>query len=257
MEDIKESVRRQFSPVAAAYAASPVHAGGPDLAALVAAAEPTGRERALDVGSGPGHTALALAPHVAAVTALDLSQEMLDQGAALAAERGLSNVQFLRGDAERLDLPDAAFDIVTSRYSAHHYPRPAAVLREIARVLRPGGRLLLVDVVAPEEPARDTFLNAIELLRDPSHVRDHSVSQWQAMLREAGLAPDLLETWPLRLEFASWTARMRTPEPAAAQIRWLMDVAAEEVRAAFAIEPDHSFTVTVALLRARRPDSAP
>lgn len=143
MEDIKESVRRQFSPVAAAYAASPVHAGGPDLAALVAAAEPTGRERALDVGSGPGHTALALAPHVAAVTALDLSQEMLDQGAALAAERGLSNVQFLRGDAERLDLPDAAFDIVTSRYSAHHYPRPAAVLREIARVLRPGGRLLV------------------------------------------------------------------------------------------------------------------
>lgn len=186
MEDIKESVRRQFSPVAAAYAASPVHAGGPDLAALVAAAEPTGRERALDVGSGPGHTALALAPHVAAVTALDLSQEMLDQGAALAAERGLSNVQFLRGDAERLDLPDAAFDIVTSRYSAHHYPRPAAVLREIARVLRPGGRLLLTSL------ARHGHRSAVEAF---GHVNlGFTARELRRFVEKAGLEVQSLET---------------------------------------------------------------
>lgn len=249
MEDIKESVRRQFSPVAAAYAASAVHAGGPDLAALVAAAAPQGRERALDMGCGAGHTALALAQHVAAVTAVDLSDAMLAQGRRLADERGLANITFLRGDVERLELPDAAFDIVTSRYSAHHYPRPLAALREAARVLRPGGALLLVDVVAPEEPAADTLLNAIELLRDPSHVRDHSASQWQALIAAAGLASELLGTWPLRLEFAAWTERMRTPPAAAAQIRALLDGAASELRQAFAMEPDHSFTLQVALLR--------
>ncbi|HWQ13451.1 MAG TPA: class I SAM-dependent methyltransferase [Roseiflexaceae bacterium] len=249
MEDIKGSVRRQFSPAAAAYATSPVHTGGPDLVALVAAAGATGRERALDVGSGAGHTALALAPYVASVTAVDLSDEMLAQGRALAAARGIGNITFQRGDVERLELPDAAFDIVTSRYSAHHYPRPKAALREVARVLRPGGTMLLVDVVAPEEPALDTFLNAIELLRDPSHVRDHTAGQWLAMLAEAGMTGELLGQWPLRLDFASWLARMRTPEPAAAQIRALLDGAPAEVRADLSVEPDHSFTVRVALMR--------
>ena len=253
MEDIKESVRRQFSPVAAAYAASAVHAGGADLAALVAAAGAQGHERALDVGSGAGHTALALAPHVASVTAVDLSDEMLAQGSALAAERGITNISFVRGDVEHLDLPRASFDIVTSRYSAHHYPRPAAALSEVARVLRPGGALLLVDVVAAEDPAPDTFLNAIELLRDPSHVRDHSVSQWRAMLAAAGLEPELLGVWPLRLDFASWLARMRTPEASADQIRRLFDGAPADLRAAFAVEPDHSFTLQVALIRGRKP----
>lgn len=249
MEDIKESVRRQFSPVAAAYAASAVHAGGPDLQALVAAAAPNGHERALDLGSGAGHTALALAPHVASVIAVDLSDDMLAQGARLAAERGIANISFVRGDVERLELPDASFDIVTSRYSAHHYPNPLAALREAARVLRPGGALLLADIVADESPVADTFLNAIEILRDPSHVRDHSVSQWLALMEAAGLTPEALGQWPLRLDFASWTARMRTPEPAAAQIRALFDGAASEIRALFRVEPDHSFTLQTALLR--------
>ena len=251
-DDIKAAVRRQFSPVAAAYATSSVHAGGPDLAALVAAAAPASHEHALDAGSGAGHTALALAPHVASVTAVDLSREMLDQGAALAAERGLSNLSFVRGDVERLEFQDQSFDLVSSRYSAHHYPHPAAALAQIARVLRPGGRFVLVDVVADEQPAHDTFLNAIELLRDPSHVRDHSISQWQQLMRQAGLEPDLLETWPLHLDFTSWIERMRTPAAAAAQIVWLMDVAAAEIRQSFAIEPDHSFTLRLALLRARK-----
>jgi ubiquinone/menaquinone biosynthesis C-methylase UbiE len=252
MEEIKESVRRQFGPVAAAYAASPVHAGGPDLAALVAAAQAHGGTAALDLGSGAGHTALALAPHMASITAVDLSAQMLAQGRQLAVERGLHNITFVRGDVEQLDLPDAAFDVVASRYSAHHYPHPALALREAARVLRPGGLFLLVDVVADEAPAADTFLNAIELLRDTSHVRDHSVSQWQALMAAAGMMPGETTLWPLRLDFAAWIARMRTPEPFAAQIRALFDGAPVSLRQTFAVEADHSFTVQVALLQGHK-----
>lgn len=249
--DIKASVEHQFSQVAASYASSAVHASGPDLTAMVAAAQVQGGEHVLDVGCGPGHTALAFASHVAVVVAVDLSEAMLAQGRVLAEVRGLANLTFQKGDVERLAFADESFDIVTSRYSAHHYPHPALALREIARVLRTGGSFLLVDVVAPDDPAQDTFLNAIELLRDPSHVRDHSVAQWRALFAGAGFEAETLGRWTLRLEFDAWVARMRTPELAVAQIRALLDGAPAEVRTALAVEPDHSFSVEVALLRGR------
>jgi len=250
--DVKQSVERQFSLVAANYATSAVHVAGPDLMAMLAAADARADQRALDAGCGPGHTALAFAPHMAEVIGLDLTEAMLAQGRKLARDRGIANITFQRGDVERLPFPDAAFDLVTSRYSAHHYPHPHVALSEFARVLRPGGVFLLVDVVAPELPAQDTFLNAIELLRDPSHVRDHTVEQWQRMIESAGLAAEALETWPLRLEFESWVARMNTPFLAITQIRSLIDGATRDVRAALSIEQGYSFSVPTALLRGRR-----
>ncbi len=251
--DIKTSVQTQFSAVAVNYVTSAVHAGGADLNAMLAAAGLRGDERVLDVGCGTGHTALAFAPHVAEVVGLDLTLAMLAQARKLAAERGLANVRFERGDVERLPYPDATFDVVTSRYSAHHYPHPQVALAECARVLKPSGVLLLSDVAAPEAPASDTFLNAIELLRDPSHVRDHTPTQWLAMCATAGLHAELVGTWPLRLEFESWVARMNTPFLAITQIRALIDGTAREVRETLAIgEGDYSFTTTTALIRATR-----
>lgn len=252
--DVKESVQRRFGPVAANYATSAVHVAGPDLAAMLAAVPLRGDERMLDAGTGTGHTALAFAPRVGHVTAVDLTESMLAQGRRLAAERGIGNVVFERADVERLPYPDGDFDLVTSRFSAHHVPRPAAAVAELARVLRPGGTLLLADVVSPDDPTTDTFLNAIELLRDTSHVRDHTVSQWRGMLDGAGLVVDELGVWPLRLEFASWVRRMDTPQPTVDQIRALLDRAPAEVRTALAVEEEGTFTVPVAVLRAVRPD---
>jgi len=247
--DVKEAVRRQFAPVAVNYAASAVHAGGPDLRAMLAAVPLSGDERALDIGCGPGHTALAFAPRVREVVAVDLTEDMLTQGRRLAGERGIGNAVFQRGDVEDLPFPDGSFDLVTSRYSAHHYPHPLVALREVARVLKPGGTLLLVDVVAPDDPVVDAFLNHIETLRDPSHVRDHTIMQWTDMLTIAGLTTEVVGIWPLRLEFASWVTRMNTPPAAVAAIRALRDGAAPETRAALAVEEDYSFTVQVALLK--------
>lgn len=251
--NIKSSVQNQFGAVAANYATSSVHVSGPDLAAMLAAADPRGTERLLDAGCGAGHTALAFAPHVAEAVGVDLTLAMLAQAKRLAAERGVSNVTFERGDVERLPYPDDSFDLVTSRYSAHHYPHPQAAVCEFARVLKPGGVLLLVDTVAADDPKQDTFLNAIELLRDPSHVRDHTLEQWRAMFAAAGLEAEALGAWPIRLEFESWVARMNTPFLSITQIRALIDGAPYEVRSALAIEGEsnYSFSIPVALLRGR------
>ena len=251
--DIQDSVQAQFSPVAAKYATSAVHSSGPDLAAMLAAVLLRGDERVLDAGCGTGHTALAFAPHVAAVVGLDVTLAMLAQARRLASERGLVNATFERGDVEQIPYPDASFDLVTSRYSAHHYPRPAVAFAEFARVLKPGGTLLLLDVVAPETAASDTFLNAIELLRDPSHVRDHTPAQWLAFAAAAGMEAQIIGAWPLRLDFESWVTRMNTPFLAITQVRALIDGATREVRSALAIaDGDYSFSVPTVLVQARR-----
>ena len=250
---VKESVEQRFGDAAARYARSAVHRGGPDLDLMLEVGLVSGRERVLDVGCGPGHAALAFAERGASLAAVDLSEAMLEQARRLAAERGLADVEFRRGDVESLPFPDASFEVVTSRYSAHHYPHPERALAEVARVLRPGGCFLLSDTVAPEDHTLDTFFNTIELLRDPSHVRDHRVSEWKAMLEAAGLRVEELRRAWLPIEFEPWIWRMATPPTAVAAIRALFAEAPGEVREAFALEcpESHDFRMPTAVLAGR------
>ncbi len=251
--EVTEPVRRQFGAVAAAYAVSPVHQSGPDLEALVREAGLTGSEEALDLGCGAGHAALRIAPLVRRVVAFDLTQEMLDVAASLAAAKGLTNVEFRRGDVTALPFADGSFDVVTSRYSAHHYPDPARAVREAARVLRPGGRFLLVDTVAPEDPAFDTFCNAFELTRDHSHVRNARVSEWTGFFEAAGFAATVPFQMDLQIDGESWVVRARTPRARVAGLRALFAAATPAARERFSISLDPwAFTIPVALVVGRK-----
>ncbi len=249
---IETAIQNLFGAAAARYAASDYHAAGPDLAAMLEAASLRGDERVLDVGSGAGHTALAFAPHVREVVGLDLTQAMLDEARRLASVRGIANLRLERGDAMALPYPDACFDLVTCRQCAHHFERPERALREAARVLRPGGRLVLVDSVAPEDPAQDTFLNAIELLRDSSHVRDHAVSRWLGLFDEAGLAGECLRAWRLTIDFDDWVERMATPPAVVAVLRGMLADATDGVRAGLGVRSgeEAGFEMPIALFLA-------
>jgi SAM-dependent methyltransferase len=254
----KTAVQEQFGAAAAGYAVSPVHVGGPDLDAMVAASGlGDGRDgvRLLDVGTGAGHTAFAFAPRVAHVEAFDITQEMLDQVARGARDRGLANIDCRLGDAEALPYPKASFDVVTCRLCAHHFDDVPAFVREAARVLRPGGLFLLVDSLASEDALEDTFFNAFELLRDPSHVRNYSRSQWQAMLGHAGFDSEVLGRWMLDQPFEDWVERIGTPPTGVAHLRFLFENAHDELRREFDIVTDDTGVLSVGipcgLVRAR------
>jgi ubiquinone/menaquinone biosynthesis C-methylase UbiE len=248
-------VRSQFGAVADAYATSAYHATGPDLAALVQAAALRGTEHVLDLGCGAGHAALAMARGAAHVSAVDVTPSMVATATRLATERGVANVTVRVADAVELPFADAQFDLVTSRVAAHHFAEPRKALAEALRVLRPRGRLLLIDSVAPEDAALDTFVNCVELLRDASHVRNWRPSEWITMLAEAGFdQPAILEHFALPLDGQDWVQRMRTPPSRVDMIRTLFADANPHQRQAFDLRPDApwGFTLGLALFRATK-----
>jgi SAM-dependent methyltransferase len=223
MSDPYAKVRASFGPHAAAYTSSKGHADADLLAALVALVDPRSGDRVLDVGTGAGHTGLAFAPRVAAVVALDATPEMLAEVERNAAARGLGNVRTQHATAEALPFADGSFEIVVTRLASHHFADLVTAIREMARVLAPGGRLLVTDTAVPEDPELDREINTIELLRDPAHVRNCRPSEWRAMLASAGLTVTHLETGYYDegsgMDFDAWVARIGTAAPAVAELR--------------------------------------
>ena len=130
-----------------------------------------GRGDVLDVACGPGVVTAAIAPSAASVVAFDATEQMLEKARARCTRAGLQNVLFRRGDAEELPFEEARFDGVVTRLAVHHFANPQRAFHEMFRVLRPGGTAVIVDVVSSEEPEESNLQNAIERLRDPSHVR--------------------------------------------------------------------------------------
>lgn len=250
----KETVKQQFGAQAGLYVTSTVHAKGQDLPLLPELAGLTGQERVLDVATATGHTALALAPFVQQVIGIDLTPEMLAEAERQARLRGVTNLHFQEGDAEQLPFPDRSFHVVTCRIAAHHFPEVAKFCAEAARVLRPGGRLVVVDNIAPEDEVLDHFINEVERLRDPSHFRAHRLSQWEGYFTAAGLSFAVAHQFTTPMDREDWLARMAVPAETAADVRRRLSEAPQAARERFAIT-ETGFSLHKAIMVGIKPES--
>jgi SAM-dependent methyltransferase len=237
-----KDVREQFGKTAAAYVSSATHASGEDLELLITLAAARSGERALDLGCGVGHTLRRIAPLVEFAVGADATLEMMQAGRRSVITA--PNVAFAQSYASALPFADASFDLATCRLAAHHFSDVGSAFREVARVLRPGGRFVLADNYAPDDPALDTFINELETLRDTSHVRNHTLAGWRALLEDAGLRSGTENILPplsqaklmtTKLTTEAWLERSQTPPDRAAEVRRRLRDASPAAREAFRI----------------------
>lgn len=253
----KARVQEQFGRSAQDYVTSPGHRAGQDLVRLVELCQAKPTDAALDIATGGGHTALALAPHVGSIVVSDLTPKMLEAASAFIRGEGVTNASFEIADAEQLPFADQSFDIVTCRIAPHHFGAPERFVAEVARVLRSNGRFVLMDSISPEDGTLDAFINELERRRDPTHVRSYSLAEWQGFVEAAGMTLETHEEVIRYHEWESWTARSKmTAQDRAELDAWVLaspQRALEFFQVAIMDGAIQSFLDLKVLLRARKP----
>jgi len=218
----KSLAQERFGAFAASYATSVPHAKSDSLPRLVELAAPQPQWTALDIATGAGHVALALAQRLAHAVAGDLTPQMLGVARGLARDRNIANLSYAVMRAEALPFADATFDLVTCRIAPHHFDDVRKFVTESARVLRPGGRFGLVDNISPDPgimegdaatlaAAADEY-NAFEKLRDPSHRRCLTFTEWRDLVAEAGLVERHVEILDKAMVLGPWADQQATGE---------------------------------------------
>lgn len=255
-DDIKSLTQRQFAAHADAYVTASVHASGYSLDRVIALLDPGPGWRVLDVATGGGHTALAVARRGAWTLASDLTHAMLLAARANHERSGQLGIAHARLDAERLPFAAGTFDAVTCRAAPHHFPDVAQFVRESARVVRPGGVVAVIDQLSPGEPKAARTVNAFERLRDPGHNWAYGEVDWKGFFTGAGLTIEHYEEFDTRHDLTPWAERMGCDPATILRLRAMLVQAPPPVAAwmqpARLASGDASFAIRQFLMIGRR-----
>ena len=252
-----DRIREQFTRQAEAYARMRQATDEGALKGLVALARTAPSDRVLDVACGPAFLTMAFAEACGSAVGLDATDAQLDLARREAERRGLANLSFVSGEAEQLDVDDGSFDIVSCRAAFHHFAEPEAVLREMVRVARPAGALLIVDMLTSEDAAKAEAHNRIERLCDPTHVRALPASEFDALFAATGLEVEARPGFTLDYEVGEWIEHGGPSEETAAEIRRELEASIDPDRTGLHVRRERgdlyfSHTAAAFLLRKSR-----
>jgi len=217
----RERILDQFTRQAVPFATAPAIRNQEALDRIVLMSNAGRDDTVLDVACGPGLLVCAFAPVVKHATGIDITPAMLEQARALEQERGLSNVSWRLGDVLPLPYDDGQFSIVSARFAFHHLLDPLEVLKEMARVCKTGGYVVVADS-APAAAKADAF-NAMERLRDPSHVRAMPLEELCQLFTAAGLGEPRIDAYRLEAELEGLLERSFPAPGDAARIRRIFE----------------------------------
>lgn len=234
--------------MARAYADSPTHARGEDLTRLRDLIP--GGEVVLDIGTGAGHTLAAIGPGARLAVGVDPTPEMLAVARDVLRERGV-RPRLVEADAAALPFLDRIAGVVVSRLAAHHFPHVERAFAEVVRILRPGGRFCLVDNYSPQDPELDEWLDTLERLKDPTHVRSYTLERWQELMRSVGLVARVEATLQTDVLTEPWLARSAATPEAAERARSMLRDASPGARELFRIH-EHGFSLLKAVIVATK-----
>ena len=236
--DITRLSQKQFSSQALEYSKSQTFTAGADLDIIVSMANEVQANIAVDIGSGAGFTAFAVSSFASTVLSTDLVLPMLQHAIEGAKARGLTNIAPALVSAEFLPFANNSIGLLTCRLAAHHFSDVTVGVSEWARVIEPGGTLILVDTVTPENPVVATWMNEVELQRDPSHSRDLSGQEWIELLAANGFTVEETILTKIPLEFDDWMRRAGASLQTTETVRSEYLNATSTVTAAFGIQID-------------------
>ncbi len=230
-DDAKSLSQQQFGAHAANYVTSQVHSKGYSLDRLVEWVDPRPGQRVVDLATGGGHTALALARRGAWTVAADITTPMLHAARGHIRNQFDGGVTYVRLDAEQLPFAAESFDAVTCRIAPHHFPQVAAFVRECARITGPGGLVAVVDQLSPPDPQAARYVNAFERLRDPSHQWAYNETEWKGFFSGAGLLIEHFEAFDTRHDLTPWAERMGNDAALITRLRVMLQQAPDPVAA--------------------------
>lgn len=203
--------QEQFGRQAHFYTQSLTHSSGESLKVLEEWTARGRYKRAVDVGTGTGFTAFAVAPYTDDIVAADITPAMLHETRSLADQRGITNLSYALAAAEDLPFADSSLDLLTCRIAAHHFQDLGKAVSEWRRVLAPKAVLILADTTSPEDAPTAVWMNDVEVRRDPSHIHNMSPSEWLAFLEANGFHTTDSTLTSVPHDFDDWVRRSGTP----------------------------------------------
>lgn len=225
------TAQQQFRRRPSAYAMAPTPFDRKFFGFMISISGAGKNDCVLDMACGAGSATMAFAERCKSAVGIDVVDAPLARARAAAAERGLHNACFTLSEVERIPFGEGAFTGAICRFSFHHFVHPERVFSEMARVVEPGGWMVISDMASSEDPEKAAFQNELERLCDPTHGRTLPISEFQRMFAEHGFRTAMKVERDSRLTIDDWIRFGGASAENAARLRELAEAAVDNDRA--------------------------